>query len=408
VDRLADAGHTAYLAGGCVRDELLGLRPKDYDVATDAPPDRVLDLFDRTREVGRSFGVVLVRVGGVEVEVATFRREGPYSDKRRPDHVEFCTAEEDAHRRDFTINALFIDPRDAGERAGGRVIDHVGGVADLEARIIRAVGDPEDRLAEDHLRALRAARFAARLGFSIEPGTAGAIRRHARDLAGVSRERIGEELRRMLAHASRAGGTARLHDLGLDGPVLEEPPMGEIPTPRLEALRDEAPATAGLAAWALDRAAAGGSALDWDAVVRDLPETVRRWRRALCLSNDEADRLRWTLADAASIAGSWREMRESARMRLAAKPAFGVSLRLVGVSAPGLAAAVREEVGSLAARPGGLSPTPLITGDDLIALGLPPGPDFARWLAAVYDAQLEGEVGSREAALALARRLAGG
>ncbi|MEO1128103.1 MAG: CCA tRNA nucleotidyltransferase [Planctomycetota bacterium] len=238
VRRLTEAGHVAYFAGGCVRDELLGRAPEDYDVATDAPPERISALFRRTREVGRAFGVVLVRKNQIWVEVATFRVEHGYSDGRRPDAVTFCNAEQDALRRDFTINALFIDPLDTGDRPGGRVIDHVQGLADLDARMVRAVGDPEARLAEDNLRALRAVRFASRLRFALDVGTAEAVRRHATELAGVSRERIGDELRRMFGHAQRADAASYMHALGLDGPTLDEPAMGDVP---LEAMEASAP-----------------------------------------------------------------------------------------------------------------------------------------------------------------------
>src|SRR5690606_2366392 len=167
---LRSHGHIAYFAGGCVRDALLGHPPTDYDIATDATPDRVQSLFDRTAAVGAHFGVVLVKRRGVTVEVATFRSEGPYSDQRRPDSVTFSDPESDARRRDFTINALFLDPL-----AGDKVIDFVGGRQDLKAGVVRAVGDPEARLAEDHLRALRAVRFTARLGFRLDQATAKAI-----------------------------------------------------------------------------------------------------------------------------------------------------------------------------------------------------------------------------------------
>ena len=206
VRQLRARGRVAYLAGGCVRDELLGLVPKDYDVATDASPDEVRRLFRRSGLVGAAFGVVLVRQSGVAVEVATFREDGPYSDQRRPDRGVCSTPEADARRRDFTINALFRDPLAEG---GDGIIDHVGGVADLRAGVIRAVGDASARLAEDHLRGLRAVRFAARLGFEIEPVTRGAIAADAAALRGVSPERIGEEMRRMLGHPSRGRAVGR-------------------------------------------------------------------------------------------------------------------------------------------------------------------------------------------------------
>src|SRR5919199_235347 len=171
--RLRDAGHVAYFAGGCVRDLLLGLEPKDYDVATDAPPQRVRELFGNTQAVGQAFGVILVRHRRSQVEVATFRSDGAYLDGRRPSEVRFTTAEEDAQRRDFTINGLFSDPTE------GRIIDYVGGQEDLKNKLLRAIGDPDRRFEEDHLRLLRAVRFAARFGLDIEPHTSDAIRSHA-------------------------------------------------------------------------------------------------------------------------------------------------------------------------------------------------------------------------------------
>jgi len=282
-------GFAGVLAGGCVRDELLGLAPKDYDVATDAGPEQVEKLFPGTREVGKVFGVVPVvrKVRGerVVVEVATFREESGYSDKRRPDSVRFSDARNDALRRDFTINALFIDPLDESERAGGKVIDYVGGLGDLSAKVIRAVGDADARLAEDHLRALRAVRFAARLGFAIEPSTAAAITRHARELAGVSRERIGDEVRRMMLHPARADAVRLMNELGLDGSVLDER-AGSHGTVTLEGIAPGLPGAgvvAGLAAWAVDRLGRPpGSVL-----LKEAEAVATGWRKALCLSNEE-------------------------------------------------------------------------------------------------------------------------
>ncbi len=198
VRRLSEAGYTAYFAGGCVRDRLMGLEPTDYDVASDARPEQVGALFGGAHRVGESFGVMLVSAMGHQIEVATFRSDGFYSDGRRPDTVTFSDAGHDARRRDFTINGLFEDP------LSGRVIDFVGGQADLEARLIKAIGDPEARLAEDRLRMLRAVRFAARFSFAIDAATAEAIRGGAEDLGRISRERIGQEVRRMLTDRNRA------------------------------------------------------------------------------------------------------------------------------------------------------------------------------------------------------------
>ena len=181
VRRLQQAGYTAYFAGGCVRDMRLGIEPVDYDVATEARPPQVVELFRHSRLVGEAFGVVLVRLMGCDVEVATFR------DGRRPDHVDFSDARHDAHRRDFTVNGMFYDP------LADRLIDYVGGQEDLRRRVIRCIGEPAQRFDEDYLRMLRAVRFAARLGWPIDPATAQAIADHAPRLARISRERIGME-----------------------------------------------------------------------------------------------------------------------------------------------------------------------------------------------------------------------
>src|SRR5271169_2810295 len=188
VQHLRARGFIAYLAGGCVRDRVLGVAAKDYDIATDARPEVVQELFDNTVDVGARFGVIIVVIDGDAFEVATFRADAPYVDGRRPSAVRFGTVEEDARRRDFTIGGMYFDP------ASGRIIDLVGGMRDLRAGVIRAIGDPLERFEEDRLRILRAVRFAARLDFAIEPATWAAIKRAAPSITVVSAERIGEEL----------------------------------------------------------------------------------------------------------------------------------------------------------------------------------------------------------------------
>ena len=214
VERLREGGYEALWAGGCVRDQLLNIKPKDYDVATDATPEQVIDLFGKrkTVPVGISFGVVMVlgpskKCG--QIEVATFRADGEYLDGRRPDSVEFCSAEEDAKRRDFTINGMFYDP------TSDMVIDYVDGQNDLKSKTVRAIGDPWSRFSEDKLRMLRAARFASTFGFEIESETADAIVALASNLNQVSVERIAQELRRMLAASSRGQALRDLFQLGL-------------------------------------------------------------------------------------------------------------------------------------------------------------------------------------------------
>ncbi|HNX52537.1 MAG TPA: HD domain-containing protein [Pontiellaceae bacterium] len=226
--QIRKADFTAFFAGGSVRDKLLGRTAKDYDIATSATPDQIEALFPKTVAVGKAFGVIIVVQDGTETEVATFRADGGYQDGRRPDTVEFCGAEEDAKRRDFTVNGMFYDPLD------DRIIDYVGGQEDLEKKIIRAIGDPDRRFAEDHLRILRAVRFAHTLGFAIEPATRAAIRRHAPDLVKISAERIENEFSRTLTESLRPGDALReLVDLGLMEFIIPEilPMIGQEQPP---------------------------------------------------------------------------------------------------------------------------------------------------------------------------------
>jgi poly(A) polymerase len=426
VQRLREADHTAYFAGGCVRDELLGLHPKDYDVATDATPDQVRRFFKRTNEVGASFGVMLVRLDRVTIEVATFREEAEYTDRRRPDHVRYADPIRDAHRRDFTINALFLDPlgepgvRD--ERAGsrtppealglpevdGEVLDFVGGVEDLRRRVVRAVGDPEARLAEDHLRALRAVRFAARLGFDLDEGTAEAIHRHTRDLLGVSRERVGEELRRMLEHPTRREAVRLMARLGLTRPTLQAQPRADRPEPEagpaMAALPEWASFPAALAAWTLDRRV--GGAQPRESLSEEIIEAdVAGLRDALCLTNDERRLLRGILRAVRRLETDWGVLGVAERKRLAASEGFSDALAITRGRRPALGERVAGEVEALHAIGGGLAPDPLLTGDDLTAMGVSPGPRIGDVLRQVYDAQLEDRVREKGEAADLAKRL---
>lgn len=399
VRRLREGGFTAYLAGGCVRDELLGETPKDFDVATDARPDDIRGLFRRTAEVGAAFGVMLVREFGPTVEVATFRDDGTYSDRRRPDSVSFGDARGDALRRDFTVNALFIDPAASGD---ARVIDFVDGRRDLASRTLRAVGDPDRRLAEDHLRALRGVRFAARYGLAVEENTAAAIRRHAAALEGVSRERIGEEVRRMLTHASRARAAALLHELGLDGAVLGA----------------EGGSWDGRVMAALPAGASYASALMALLIGRGVPvcgpgragDAARGLRRALLLSNDERDGLRAGLEALCLLraGGGWDALGEAGRKRLASGAGFADAFAVLAAEDPARGHAVGAEVERLRGRFGGLRPRAWVDGAVLISLGMTPGPRFAEILDAVYDAQLEGRASSAQEAIDLARSMAAG
>jgi poly(A) polymerase len=424
---LRDHGHLAYFAGGCVRDGLLGLHPTDYDVATDATPKRIAELFPKSSEVGASFGVVLVHVPReklgvgadsgrrVSVEVATFRSDGPYSDARRPDTVHFSDPVSDAQRRDFTINALFLDPLSGpapdgalgetitGADLSGTVIDFVGGITDLRARVLRAVGDPEKRLAEDHLRALRAVRFAARLGFTIDPATAAAIRRHASELKGVSRERIGDELRRILLHPSRARAIELLTDLQLDAPILEEP-GSQKPVRLLSNLPQHAGFACALAAWLVDRLTPLNAEPMWPTDIA-LGQHIPKLRRALCLSNEETDAARGALAIVRALASEWSTLPVAKQKRVASRAGYSDAVTLLRAWSPERADVIERDVHELSMDGIGLGPTPLVSGDDLVAAGWKPGPRFKGVLEAVYDAQLEGKVRSLAEGMELAGRL---
>ena len=366
----------------------MGDEPTDYDVATSARPEQVAGFFRKAQRVGESFGVMIVRHLGHPIQVATFRTEGVYSDGRHPDAVSFSDAEHDAQRRDFTINGLFEDALD-----DNRIIDHVGGRADLEARVIRAIGEPQARLREDALRMLRAVRFAARFEFEIEAHTAEAIRAAAGDLRGVSRERIGQEVKWMLSHPNRALAAWELQYLGLDGAVLQEACVTVAPR-RLGRLPADATYPAALAAWLLDR----------DVETPDVIDHARAWAEALLLSNADRDALYRILEIHRALAGPWPKLGVAAQKRLAARPEFDGALSVLKTADAQAFVDVRRQVLALAETQ--LAPPPLIDGEDLIGLGLTPGPIFKKVLDAVYDAQLEGGLGERAEALRLAKAIA--
>jgi tRNA nucleotidyltransferase/poly(A) polymerase len=408
VRTLAEHGHVAYFAGGCVRDEVLGHEPSDYDVATDAPPARICELFPSAQEVGAAFGVMLVHSFKIVVEVATFREDAQYSDRRRPDSVRFSTAERDAQRRDFTINALFLDPFGEPDAAHpaicGRVIDYVGGLDDLEARCVRAVGDPSARLDEDHLRALRAVRFAARLGFTLDNATAEAIREHTSDLVGVSRERIGQEIKRMFEHESFGVSIALLTSLGLDAPVLGEASRAHS-NKHVGVLSSEQSYPLVLAAWALDRLEIGVG--QWDVRSRDVAALMIRWRESLCLSNVDRDGMGGILDSLRELEMHWEKRSEAWQKRLASGVHARSAMRLLRIRDEEVFASREASIERLSSRFGGLRPAALVTGQDLVDAGVESGPAIGRVLEEVYDAQLEGGVGDAAEAMAMAMRLLG-
>jgi poly(A) polymerase len=469
---LRAAGHEAYLAGGCVRDLLLGREPKDYDVATSATPDVVLGLFKRTFAVGAHFGVVLVADGDEEgyvtTEVATFRSDGAYSDGRHPDAVRYTkSAEEDVRRRDFTINGLLLDPdrlspqglkpgafealdvraeartlqggaesNHPSEAAGNlgsaddlrsAVIDHVGGLADLDAGVMRAIGRPDARFEEDRLRMLRGVRFAARFGFEIEPGTAAAMHRLAAKTSTVSRERVRDELTKMLTEGRARRAFELLDQTGLLAEVLpeiarmkgvEQPaqfhPEGDVWVHTLGLLDQLEPGCPLTLAWgallhdvgkpptfrrAPDRIRFDGHV---DVGVAMGAEICRRFR----FSNDETRQILSLIENHMRFADAAR-MKASTLKRFFRLEGFEEHLALHRMDC--LAGSgnlehwefVRERW--LAIPEEAVRPRPLINGRELIAAGYEPGASFKEMLRAVEDAQLEGIIGTADEAMSLVK-----
>ncbi|MEE2907836.1 MAG: CCA tRNA nucleotidyltransferase [Planctomycetota bacterium] len=386
---LQDNGHQAVFAGGCVRDRMLGLDAEDFDIATSATPEEVQAIFPKARGVGEFFGVMLIYNRGWPIQVATFRTEGPYSDHRRPDHVSAATIEEDAARRDFTMNGMYWDP------VAEQLLDFHGGEGDLAEGVIRAIGDPAARLEEDHLRMLRCVRFAARFSFRIADETERAITAHRSGLEGISRERIGEEIRRMLLHDNRATAAKLLEQLGLAEAVLGKSVTGWAGTPHLEVLTGamtRAHYATVLSAWAMDRGEEESPS-----------ELAMAWRERLMLSNDDRDGLVEVLEIAVQLQSDWADLGMAGQKRLASQEWFEASVLLLGVDQPELAQQVDQRVESL--RPSGLAPPRLLGGMDLMEAGFPPGPSFSEILEAVYDAQLEGRIHSEAEALDLAKEI---
>jgi poly(A) polymerase len=424
VQTLCQQGFQAYLVGGCVRDLLLGREPKDYDVATNATPNQVMEIFPETYAVGAQFGVVLVpaREEGSVVEVATFRSDIGYSDGRHPDEVRFSRdAREDVVRRDFTINGMLFDP------VSGEVLDFVGGRKDLEDGIIRTIGDPEHRFGEDKLRMLRALRFAARFEYAIEPATFVAIKNLAHEIRLVSLERVRDELTRMLTEAHPRRAFLLLDESGLLREVLpeisalkgvEQPPEfhpeGDVfvhTLMLLDNLPQPCPRT-----------------LAWGALLHDVgkPATFRRAPDRIRfdghvdvgvkMAETICQRLRFSNDDTVQVLalvenhmrfGQVGRMKESTLKRFLRMPAFNEHLALH--RADSLASHrnlatyefLKEKLVETPQEK--LRPAALVTGDDLIAAGYFPGPRFREILTAVEDAQLEGRLPSRDRALEFVR-----
>lgn len=418
-ERLREAGERVLLCGGSVRDHLLGRPVHDFDLATSAAPDRVTELFERTVLVGAQFGVARVLVGDEEVEVARFRADQEYLDGRHPKGVIFSSEVEDARRRDFTINGLFYD-LDAGQ-----VIDYVGGLADLAAGQLRAIGAPRDRFREDRLRMLRAVRFATVLGFEIEPATWEAIRAEASHVLEVSFERIRNELERILCHPRRELGYFLLSDSGLMAQILPEiesmrgvaqPPQyhpeGDVHRHTGLVLANlEAPSFPLALGALLHDVGKPGTFMVADRIRFPKHEQVgAEMTDAICerlhLSRRDHDEVVY-LVRRHMVLPSVGEMRESTRKQLFMEPHFE-SLLALGLAdcraSHGDTSAVEDARERFAEfRAAGPPPEPLIRGRDLIAAGMTPGPRMGEVLRAVEEAHLEGILVEPEAAIAWAR-----
>ena len=424
--RLREAGYQALYNGGCVRDIILGRDPADYDVSTDATPDRVQQLFPGSLAVGAQFGVIVVVENSAQVEVATFRSDIGSANGRHPLRVEFSSSpEEDVRRRDFTINGLLMDPRD------GRVLDFVGGQADIKARIVRAIGEPGLRFEEDKLRMARAVRFAARFGYAIEERTFAAIKKHASQIRQVSRERLRDELTKILTEGGARRAFELLDESGLLRELLpeisrmkgvEQPPQfhpeGDVWTHTLLMLERLPVGAARTLAWGVllhdvgkpptFRAPSGPNDRirfdeHVDVGVRMAEEICRRFR----FSNEDSEQI------AALVANHMRfkdvpQMRDSTRKRFARLPHFEQHLelhRLDCLSSHGSLSSYEFVQRFLSETPPeAVRPARLLTGDDLKKMGFRPGPKFKEILSFVEDAQLEGRIATQEEARSLVKR----
>jgi len=433
VQELRAAGYSAYLAGGCVRDLILGREPTDYDVATSASPQEVMRIFPQTYAVGAQFGVVLVPIrrdtadgqrDNYAIEVATFRSDGLYSDGRHPDQVQFSKdAQTDVQRRDFTINGLLLDP------VSKEVFDYVGGRGDLERGIIRTIGDPRQRFAEDKLRMLRAVRFAARFGYAIEATTLAEIQAQAAQIHQVSRERIRDEILKMLTEGRAKRAFELLDETRLLEQVLPEikrmqgvqqPPQfhpeGDVWVHTLlllEGLQPNCSKTLALGVLLHDvgkpptfRVAPDRIRFDQHAEVgtKMAQEICRRFR----LSNDETEQVCGLVANHMRF-GDVQRMKPSTLKRFLRLPEFQEHLELHRLDCLSshrdlsLYDYAQKQLSIMPAEQ--IRPKPLITGNDLIEAGYKPSPEFKKLLTAVEDAQLDGSINSREEALALVSKM---
>src|SRR2546422_5907862 len=432
VRRLRAEGFQAYLVGGCVRDLVMGREPKDYDISTDATPEAIVRLYPESLTVGAQFGVVLVPREAGDVEVATFRSDGRYTDGRHPDEVRYSkTAEEDVRRRDFTINGLLYDPlaapaaapTDRLTAATNGVLDYVGGLADIQGRRIRTIGDPGERFSEDHLRMLRAVRFTVRFGFSLDPAALKAIRELAPEIHDVSAERVRDEIVKILTEGNPRRGFELLDEAGLLKEVLPEikalqgvqqppefHPEGDVWTHTLmmlEGLRNPTPTLAlGVLLHDVGKPPTFSvrERIRFDNHLEVGARTAEDILMPLRLPSRETERVVELVRHHLRFK-DFPQMRRSTQLRFLRLPGFDEHLELHRLDCLSshrdltnyeLARRMLEETPAQE-----IKPAPLVRGDDLIAKGYAPGPLFKQILQTVDDAQLEGKVHNREDALEL-------
>lgn len=393
--RLQSENFESYWAGGCVRDQLLGVEPKDYDVATNAKPQEIKALFPRSQSVGAAFGVVIVHHHGHTVEVATFRTDGVYSDGRRPDNIQFATAKDDAQRRDFTINGMFFNPMNA------TLVDYVGGQKDVANKLIRAIGDPHARFGEDHLRMMRAIRFAARFDFDIEPTTFAAIQNLHETIKLISRERVGLELKGILATAHRVRGVTMLAKSGLLSDIWPD----KLDSASHSGIPDLPTAVSN--GWLAKLAPNAAFEVALTALVHDLSkedgwdrEFWPRLQGHLMLSNDEINTVTWITRHMEDLR-QWSSLSRSALKRIMSNAKFPLLKQLFFCIHDN--ADLQTHLAVLQAE--GVRPEPFVTGEDLISLGATPGPGFKQWLNILYDMQLANAFADKNEALAHARTM---
>jgi poly(A) polymerase len=382
IRRLQNSGFQALLAGGCVRDMLLRRRAKDYDVATNARPEDVIRLFRRTLKVGAKFGVVIVLIDAQQVEVATFRTEADYTDGRHPAMVKFATAAEDASRRDFTINGMFYDPLKK------KILDYVDGQADLKRKIVRTIGNPEERFAEDYLRTLRAIRFSAQFGFTIEPATWSAVCRNAKNITKISGERIAIELEGTLVSPNRSAGTSMLSESGLAEAIFPGfvENQAEFAVSVLSHLRKKVNFPLAMAAF----------------FAAFQTEFALKRCEVLKLSRTQTKHIKFLLANRCELLNDRMSLAEL--KKTLAEPYFEDMFELQ--RAIQKARGSREnmmplkklrkrikELGDVE-----LKPRPLLNGYDLMRLGAVPGPALGQLAQEMYIAQLEGKLQTRRQA----------